>query len=367
MLININELSRDQFSRILGPEHGSERDGSRVVLGMIGSPNYCVKVDGDTLKVEGSDDFRRAIEAAYEAKKQPSSGFGSMPMTKQSRDPEPVLSRLMPPTDITSATKVHLPIDVYQSARLPGLKAAGSVADDMTYGDMSAEEIRQIPTFMGSNMFDLRDPEQSNPRNHFMNLRAMGKLFSSGDMQAVILALIAKFEKSEGGEFQDPRLTQAVRRHPNTQRFTQSLTKQVNDYIKAQKGEINGTKLQNWMESYSNSLRLPAFNTKPGITDMRGDLFSGLTMAVNDVWSGKAQIISFDRFGDYYKGKIRVTFYDHFGLDYSDVGPDNTGVIKPYGLVAGFRSWFILQHYKAFAYKPVMTIMEMDFPFEGTL
>ncbi|MDX7686708.1 MULTISPECIES: DUF3289 family protein [Aeromonas] len=43
------------------------------------------------------------------------------------------------------------------------------------------------------------------------------------------------------------------------------------------------------------------------------------------------------------------------------------GRVKFYGLASGFRSWFVLQHYKRFAYKPFLTVIELSYPFQGEL
>lgn len=89
-------------------------------------------------------------------------------------------------------------------------------------------------------------------------------------------------------------------------------------------------------------------------------------MAINAVWAGKAEITQFERTGNVYQGNVKVTFHDHFGLDLPDVGPDpDTGRIKEYGGLAGFRSWFILQHLDKFGYKPLMTVVELECPIEG--
>lgn len=117
------------------------------------------------------------------------------------------------------------------------------------------------------------------------------------------------------------------------------------------------------MQQYSKTsgFRLPIFNSA-------ADKVQGLTIAVNDVWAGKAEIATYEKFGDFYKGTIKVTLYDHFGLDYPDIGPDpTTGRVKFYGLASGFRSWFVLQHYKCFAYKPFLTVIELSYPFQGEL
>jgi len=45
---------------------------------------------------------------------------------------------------------------------------------------------------------------------------------------------------------------------------------------------------------------------------------------------------------------------------------DQPDVEKVYVNLAGFRAWFVLQHYKEFngQYKPFVTMMEIDVPFE---
>lgn len=357
---NIGELTEDELMRILGPDSGSDRDGSRVALGRSNRDSCVSMVDGK-LQVKGSDEFRRSVEAAFEAKKAPSSGFGYAPYRPvELVEPEPTI-KLMPKTDTTSATKVNVPILVYQSPRKPGLNADGSKAADMVYGKMSAEDIKKIPTKFGTKMFDLNDPATADPANHFKDLRNMATLlFSTGEMKFVVLAMIAKFERSEGGEFRHPILTQEARAHVNTQLFVKKLLTGINSHIKASKGNLNPESLAAWMSEYP-GLKPPRFHNA-------GDFFTGLTMAVNDVWGAKAEIVSYEQYGNHYKGRVLVTLYDHFGLDYPDVGPDpDSGQVKPYGLLAGFRSWFVLQHYKKFAYKPFVSVMEMNYQIEGDI
>lgn len=95
---SIGELTQDEFLRILGPDQGSSRDGSRVAVSRS-TRDSCVNVVDGKLQVNGSDEFRRTVEAAYEAKKTPSSGFGSAPYRPEPiPEPEPTLSKLMPKT-----------------------------------------------------------------------------------------------------------------------------------------------------------------------------------------------------------------------------------------------------------------------------
>ncbi|MDQ1884998.1 hypothetical protein RA180_13455 [Aeromonas salmonicida] len=96
---NISELNLDDFVRIQGPDKGSARDGSRVMVGRAGDRDSCVKLVDGKLQVTGDDEFRRTVEEAYEAKQTPSSGFGSAPYRPQpTPEPEPTLSKLMPAT-----------------------------------------------------------------------------------------------------------------------------------------------------------------------------------------------------------------------------------------------------------------------------
>lgn len=175
--------------------------------------------------------------------------------------------------------------------------------------------------------------------------------------------MIAKFEKSEGGEYRNQALTRAARAHPTTIKFSDTLIKEVKAKLAELDGDVNKLVLSDLMQQYSKTsgFRLPIFNSA-------ADKVQGLTIAVNDVWAGKAEIATYEKFGDFYKGTIKVTLYDHFGLDYPDIGPDpTTGRVKFYGLASGFRSWFVLQHYKRFAYKPFLTVIELSYPFQGEL
>lgn len=88
----------------------------------------------------------------------------------------------------------------------------------------------------------------------------------------------------------------------------------------------------------------------------------GLTFIMNDVWSYTAELTEYQttKAGNvtFYSGKYRVTLYDHFGLDRPDVE-------KKFVYLAGFRSWFVLQHLTTFACKPFITKVVVEYPFSG--
>ena len=91
------------------------------------------------------------------------------------------------------------------------------------------------------------------------------------------------------------------------------------------------------------------------------DILGGLTMAIHSWTENQIDLTSFRVNSDNtYSGNLRFTFKDNFGLDSSDLDQ---------GYLAGFRSWFILQHYDMYngKYKPFKTVITADYPIFGSL
>ena len=89
---------------------------------------------------------------------------------------------------------------IYKSKREPGKNVDGNPAEDMTYGKMTAEQIKAIPMFVGRWEMTalLVISKRLTPKVFFSSFRNMATLFATGDLKMNILAMIAKFEKSEG-------------------------------------------------------------------------------------------------------------------------------------------------------------------------
>lgn len=89
-------------------------------------------------------------------------------------------------------------------------------------------------------------------------------------------------------------------------------------------------------------------------------LFGGLTLSINDLWGTYVYMSDYKNDGRHYSATIHVVLYDHFGLDQPDVE-------KIYADLAGFRAWFVLQHYKGFEgkYQPFINFIEYDFRDSG--
>ncbi|HIF9518966.1 TPA: DUF3289 family protein, partial [Photobacterium damselae] len=61
------------------------------------------------------------------------------------------------------------------------------------------------------------------------------------------------------------------------------------------------------------------------------------------------------------RGNFRYEIQDHFGLDAPDVNHNaGDGLFKQYEYLDGFRSWYLLQHYVGYNYKPFITEIRFE-------
>ena len=236
-----------------------------------------------------------------------------------------------------------MPGEIAHSDHKPGIGYDGvSVADDLTYGDVKSND-----DLLAINKLFFLQIHQGDTLN-FADFRLMcNTLFSSGDLQTNINAMIDHFQASTGARYSNAILTKAVKEHDSTKRFATQIEQKFADKISELGG--NATALT------PDSLKLaghPVFNSS-------GDTWrGGLTIAINDVWAYDVNVLDYDRSGDNYEARVRVNLYDHFGLDKPDVE-------KKYGYMAGFRAWYVLQHLKG--YKPFIVDIPLDYTFKGTL
>lgn len=241
--------------------------------------------------------------------------------------------------------------------KAPGQKADGVMADDMGYGDgvnmdtghavYSEDDIKSVGLAMRTDMLFL-------PESYlWSSFRLMSTLFFSvGELQGVILKMIAKFQSNSGGEFSDDVLTRHVVEHQSTKDFVAGITEVITSTIRREQGNISSLKNETIEWTTKRSYGKPVFNTK-------ADKFAGgLTICINDVWAYEVSITEYEVGATNFSGKFKVTLFDQFGLDKPDVD-------KVYGYLQGFRSWFLLQHHNN--YKPFITIIEFENSFEGTL
>ena len=114
----------------------------------------------------------------------------------------------------------------------------------------------------------------------------------------------------------------------------------------------NGTCISDWVQKNVDSLYFKNI----------GDIFNGLTICVDTVWGYTIEVSDYNLDGTHFSGTLHFKLYDNFGLDRNDVS-------GTYGLLSGFRSWYVLQHYDRIkgVYVPFVSLMEFDVPFEGNV
>ncbi|MEA1933764.1 MAG: DUF3289 family protein [Thermodesulfobacteriota bacterium] len=248
--------------------------------------------------------------------------------------------------------KLHQrPVLVAKSQRNPGKKADGTTANDMKYGDYTNEQIKNIRwNFQVDDM--ISDLDSIPSKVLFRSFRHMvTELFAMGELEKNILRMIAKFEENSGGTYSAPTLVRAADSHQRTLGFVNELNGKLKTVIAKYRGDISKVR--------------PAFDvvmTQRIYFNTKRDILRGMTIATNDIWAWTVEVLEYHFDGVNYKGKYKITLYDHFGLDEPDVDYS-----KKYGNLAGFRAWFILQHLDRFAYKPFITVIELEKPFSGSL
>ena len=104
---------------------------------------------------------------------------------------------------------------------------------------------------------------------------------------------------------------------------------------------------------------------KPPVYD---DKLSGLGFCVDSLYGNRIEVSSYEFDGRKYKYTLHFVMYDIFGLDKNDIEQRRIAFM-PFGVLAGFRSWYILQHYDKYnkKYKPYISYMEFDRTFEGEI
>ncbi|MEY9870437.1 uncharacterized protein (TIGR03034 family) [Peribacillus sp. B2I2] len=245
---------------------------------------------------------------------------------------------------------------IYQSDRPEGYDENGDVANDMKTNDYTGDEMTDI-----SWMFNFQLWESDWPDILFDEFEWMStSLFSTGEMEDVILDMIDHFEEGNGTDYRNQTLTKKAREHETTKAYIEFLKNALVDELKKNGGNLAALQFDKSTKDTDKFYQYIQDNAVYPTFSTWGDRTGGLTISVNDTWGNTVSVKDFSVENNHFKGVMHVRLYDHFGLDQPDVE-------KEYVNLAGFRAWFVLQHYDDYdgEYKPFVTLMEMDIPFEG--
>ncbi|MVT09215.1 DUF3289 family protein [Chitinophaga tropicalis] len=302
-----------------------------------------------------------------------------------------------PDPNVKATSKViYLPL-IVDAYRVPGLNEDGSdIANDMAYGNgqprkpvYSAGELASYKTNYLDPGFDIgRDGKFANAGNGskgiysekqtletgalmrfsnatstnsslFEQFRTMVNLMARGDLNDNIHSMIDKFERNEGGTYENAKLTAAVQENPSTVRFCTGIEDEMADRIKKAGGELTTMEDKKiYYGSEAGYTRNHPYGHPSFPYGRDYNIVKGLTIAINDVWCYKVTLTAFKITGNNYKAKYEVQLWDHFGLDLPDMQ-------KFYSYGAGFRAWFLLQHMRG--YKPFLTKVRFEKEFTGNI
>ncbi|TDL60837.1 DUF3289 family protein [Rhodococcus qingshengii] len=247
---------------------------------------------------------------------------------------------------------------IFQSDRPEGHDENGNVANDMKTDDYTGDEMTDI-----SWMFHLQLLESYFPGILFDEFEMMSTdLFSTGEMEDVVLDMIDHFEEGTGADYSNQTLTKKASEHETTKAYVDYVKNALVDELKKNGGNLAALRFDKstlatntFYQNIQDNASYPTFSSW-------GDRIGGLTITVNDTWGNTISVKDFSVENNHFEGVMHVRLYDHFGLDQPDVE-------KMYVNLAGFRAWFVLQHHEDYdgEYKPFVSLMEMDIPFEGEL
>lgn len=257
------------------------------------------------------------------------------------------------------------------------------IKEDFTYGQKSTQDLLDSGTGISKNDLYNQEEQISITERKEMILNFFNSYISYDETFMDILAeMVNHVLAGTGDDFSDERLTNAVIEHPKTRKYTNAVADLVNDLIVDSRGDISKLYYDEdlWIHPTERaqqtvvaamkeklnlgdvSLYLPLYSHNNGVP--------GLTLAI-DGWLGdRIEIVRYETDEETYSAVLRITFYDHFGLDTSDLSDKKYGSLTA-GMVAGFRQWFIIQHWDELEAtvqpKPFVTVVSIDIPIGGNL
>ncbi|MCM1083311.1 MAG: VWA domain-containing protein [Clostridium sp.] len=232
--------------------------------------------------------------------------------------------------------------------------------EDYQYADKSIDEMRTMKYISWGDFLGVEIEDYVN------SWKSLVRLTSKGDMDPVAIDMVNHFMDGTGTDYSNNILTQNIEKHKNTVVYENQITQIVNSYIETNNGDISGL-------SYHEDKR----DDSPMVREMKNNLVyqpvypdktSGLGICVDGLYGNSIEIASYKFDGKNYEYILRFTLYDIYGLDSADVEEakylDN---IVGFGILAGFRSWYIIQHCNLYGgdYQPYISYMIFEKTISG--
>lgn len=235
--------------------------------------------------------------------------------------------------------------------------------EDFRYADLTEEDLRKMEHIYWGDFLN---------RNYFNNWKRLTTLLSMGEMQDVALEMMNHFVDGTGTDFHSNILNKNVDEHPHTKVYTDAVDSVFSSVISEVDGELYSLKYNKSTRNDSLIVKKMAEEINSGNTDLYmpfyNDKFSGLGITVDGLAGNRIEVSAFKLDGKHYSGTLHYVMYDIYGLDSTDI-TDEYAAFFDFGVLNGFRHWYILQHWDKYEGKnrPFITYMEFDRTFEGEI
>lgn len=189
----------------------------------------------------------------------------------------------------------------------------------------------------------------------FDEFRFWARVLSFGRYSSLMQSLISNFQDNKGTPFSDPLLDKAFKDlilNKRSKNGSVARIKSVFDnYIDWERG-IFPSENKDYLIEALNSAVYPEFTRVK-------DIFNGLGLAVHNINSMNIKIDSLHIYNDHYSASVQYQGQDHFGLDDGDI------IDIRFRYFNIFRTWFVLQRWNKYAFKPFMTNMQANIEISG--
>lgn len=275
-------------------------------------------------------------------------------------------------------TQARLPLRVYTSKRMFN----DYTTDDMQHGDISESRLKLVFNLgVISNVADpftlTRYTAFHNPQSRFSKMHG-GKaekvsreecaklLFSEmrmaslpfsfyGPYCGIINCMLTHLQYSYGAPFNDEDLDRAYKNQIINDVSRNSTLKAIRKVINTNIDYKNKGFPQALVAEFSKTISqlvLPKF-------DSPLDRINGLGITVHDVHATQIELLSLDVAGETWQAKVKYVAQDHFGLDVDDMYK------LKFRQFQFFKTWFVLQRYTLFGFRPFLVNMEATIDLAG--
>lgn len=251
----------------------------------------------------------------------------------------------------------------FKSKKQPGYDSKGNSMPDMQYNDKTDSEMLKLGdsfkyTIDEYNKTLTRELYLANPTGfinckigellHICSMRALLQTCSifNSEMRKANEMLLNHFITGNGSDFESPILTNEVRKNKSTRDYVKYAIFTIKKYLKQYDGDIYELIKDNSInKEFQMSTTFPKFENP----------FTGLMIAIHVTHGNNIKITNAKIENNVLKCKLKFDIFDHYGLNDDDLNCSKLTI--KFKDLAGFRSWYYLQHsvnYKG-KFKPFVT------------